>query len=285
MSTHMPPLSALGPKIWLSEEDVRRQKETNKREHEEILNYLSEMGRPQSARTDIPELGQHECCDTTVFEIFCRIVCNPCRLVKDAVCGCFPSCVMPEPKNKTYMPKHVYNRLRSADVYLNRNTCLLCCVTPVVLSSLPFCAFVPLTTKKLLTLNSLAGCSANDCSIFSAGCLTYFWSGDFGGRERNSYEELKVIYDDLADFLAKEWQEVHRTNSDDPLRQLCEKLRRNSPNIMKGLTNAGITALHAEDITKRLFEQIYEILKGTHFRAVSDLERSEPPQQPRLMEL
>ncbi|MCE5317088.1 MAG: hypothetical protein LLG04_06955 [Parachlamydia sp.] len=281
MNVYMPPPANLSPEIWRSRDEVFNQIEGQKRDREAILNYLAEAGKPEPARTYIPETGQSRCCDTTIFDIFLRIVCNPCRLVKDAACGCFPACAMPTPEDKTYMPEQVYNRLRSADVYLNRNTCLLCCVTPVVLSCFPFVGFLPLAAKKMRWLSAVAGCSTNDCGIFSAGCLTYFWSGDFGGREQKSYEELKVIFDDLADYLDQKRKETERSGDTASLKQLCERLRRNSRNIMEGLKNAGISSLHAQDITKKFFLEILEILKGEPFASIDQLDVSEakPPRQ------
>lgn len=274
MNVYMPPLNHLSLDIWKSRDEVLEQRESQKREYDAILNYLAEMGKPEQPRTYIPRTGGSRCCDTTVFDIFFRIVCNPCRLVKDCACGCFPCCSMPAPEDKAYMPEHVYNQLRSADVYLNRNTCLLCCVTPTVLSTFPFAGFIPLAAKKLLWLTSWATCFTNDDSIFSAGCLTYFWSGDFGGREQKSFDELKVIFNHLADYLER--KRIASPNSEE-LQLLCERLRRNSRNIMEGLKNAGITPEHAKDICKKLFEEIFMVLQNQPFGSIDQMGDDEPP--------
>lgn len=271
MNVYMPRLTPLAPQIWRSEQEVANQIERLQSDREAILNYLAEAGKPEPARTAIPELGNHPCCDNPIFEIFCRIFCNPCRVAKDAACGCFLPCLMSTPDNKPYMPEHVYNFLRNADISVNRNTFILCCAAPVVLSSFPFAGFVPLATRKLLWLTSLAGCGANDCGVFSGGCLTYFWSGGFGERELQASRELKVIYDDVADFLKDKWQSA-QPEQREPLKQLCEKVRRNSLNIFTGLINGGIQRKHAEDITTKLFTQIYTILKGTQFPAIDELQ-------------
>lgn len=265
MSVYMPSLNHLSLDIWKSREEVLEQKESQKRDYDAILSYLAESGRPEQARTYIPKTGQSRCCDTTIFDIFFRIVCNPCRLVKDAACGCFPACSMPTPEDKTYMPEHVYNQLRSADVYLNRNTCLLCCVTPTVLSSFSFAGFIPLAANKLRWLTAFATCGSNDDGIFSAGCLTYFWSGDFGGREQRSYDELKVIFNHLADYLERKRRDS--PNSEE-LKALCERLRCNSRNIIEGLKNAGISSEHSQDICKKFFEEILTVLQNEPFTSI-----------------
>jgi hypothetical protein len=270
---YMPPLSSSSLHIWKSEKNVETQSQQLESEKESILNYLAgntTQGslEPEPARTTIPELGNNACCDTTVFEIFFRLVCNPWQLAKDAVCGCFVPFSMPDPDHNTYVPKHVYNRLRSADVYLNRNTCLLCCVTPPVMTTCAYAGYLPVSASTLLGLTSTAGAAANGCSLVSAGWLTYFWSGDFGGREQKSYEEMKGIFDDLADYLDSKWHSVQNSPSEDDFKQLCEKIRRNSRNIVNGMQNGGISSLHTEDVTKKFFNQIFYILKGSHFKNI-----------------
>lgn len=265
MSVFMPRIGDLSLEIWKSREEIFQQIEDQNRNYEAVLNNLAEFGRPEPARTYIPETGKNKCCDTTIFDIFFRVLCNPCRLVKDAACGCFPAVSMPEPEGRTYMPEHVYDRLRSADVYVNRNACLLCCVTPLILSIFSFAGFVPLAAKKLRWLTAFATCSSNDCSIFSAGCLTYFWSGDFGGREQKSYEELKVIFDKLAGYLKEKREKAQDIEA---LKQQCEKLRRNSRNITDGFKNAGISVEHTQDITQKFFQEIWLVLKDEPFPSI-----------------
>lgn len=273
MNNYMPPLSSPSLHIWKSEEDVKQQDQQLAQEKEAILNYLAGNTTkgsldPEPARIKIPELGNHTCCDTKVFEIFFRIVCNPKQLLKDTLCGCFTPCSMPEPKHNTYVPKHVYNQLRSADIYLNRNTCILCCITPPLLTACAYSGYLPVSECTSKALTSTAGATNSWLSLFSGGCLTYFWSGDFGGREQKSYEEMKGIFDDLADHLDSKWHSVKGTSNENEVKELCEKIRKNSLNIVKGMQNGGISVLHSEDITKKFFYQIFEILKGSHFGCV-----------------
>lgn len=273
---YMPHLSSTAFHIWKSEEEVNQQDQQLKSERQLILDYLAGVNtqgslKPEPARLYTPELGQHGCFDTTIFQIFFRIVYNPIQLTKDTLCGCFTRCSLPEPTRHTYVTKHVYNQLRSADIYLNRNTCLLCCVTPCLITSCAFAGYLPLSAPVLQATTSIAGAAANDCSLFSAGWLTYFWSGDFGGREQKSYEEMKGIFDDLAEHLDDNWhQAAHDNQKMNDLQHLCEKIRKNSLNITQGMENGGISPLHVDDITKKLFRQIKHILQGIHYQNIEN---------------
>ncbi len=78
---------------------------------------------------------------------------------------------------------------------------------------------------------------------------------------------MKVIFDDLADYVVQEWNlgDIARREL---LNELCEKIRKNSKNIIEGMQNGGISLLHVDDITKKLFSQIFQILKGTNFHNI-----------------
>ena len=169
-------------------------------------------------------------------------------------------------------------------MYINRNTCLLCCITLPLISACAYSGYLPLQASNQLCVTSTTGAAANDCSLFSAGWLTYFWSGDFGGREQKSYEEMTVIFDDLADYLDLQRQKLKGNKEVGDLQQFCEKIRKNSPHIVKGMQNAGISSLHVEHITKKFFGQIYIILENTNFSALKIIGKTKQ-EKPEVLEM
>ncbi|WP_068466316.1 hypothetical protein [Candidatus Protochlamydia phocaeensis] len=239
----------------LSQEDYKNKKREEAQLLESILEYLANKEQKvQSSRMKaIPAP-----CGNKALELGANFFCNLKQIFLDTICCGYGSCwTDPDPAYPTYLTEREYRSLNAARINLNRNTCALFCVGPMISCGVPLAIHAPSAlTIGLAILSGMSG-------LMITGCMTYFW-GDSGERELEAFEYLQTGFEKTADYLENKWKQM-ATPDREEYRSKIEQMAMNCDYMILGMTNRGIHESHAQ----KIIEPFAEVLRNIRYNQLN----------------
>jgi hypothetical protein len=252
--------------LRLSTAERRTQREGEHHTRERALNFLAEPISRKDQRSfeaaSAKTCGhRNECCKLARY-----IVCNWCTILADFLSCCFCRCRR-VPTRRSFVPLDLRHKVNGAERWFHINTVGLWILTPsiIVASTLvsmrndtsPYAPYIGLATNILI--------------LFSAGVMTYFFSGDFGGVQRDVKQTLRYRWNDLGKHLSHEWN-TGNSGRRQELYQLTQKIGENSRYVFQDYMDLRIGG---EDDVQEILTEFNQAVHRVQESATPETHRSE----------
>ncbi len=218
--------------VWMVQKEISDEfSEAEIIRMDEILEYLSQPNPtllPSKMRKIEPKCP-NICCNR-ILQVFGEIFCNPKQVCSDTCCCFFVSWTDPEPKQMTWMPQTIFNKMNEIRRDTNRNRAFLVVASLLSLG-------IPFVPVKMGYETAISQSVVYTFITFSAGIQTFLFV-DYGAGELQSCVVSMEGYKHLARYIEKKLKVLSSKEKETMMNQV-QQIEKNLPLLNEAMINRG----------------------------------------------